>query len=501
MPVCFVAAMRGGIDITLCKLVNGRRKVQMSINNHLKSLLTAIFMLGVASFCKGDPSSDSVLGYQIFKIGKGEASIKMPFTEVSGKCLTIKELLRQNAVRDGDAVCYYEVSGTNKHPLLVAVARKREDGFHFFNLDDGQIADNFVLLPSGKSCSLEIEYRRVVQEETEFTLSGAIPGLVYQTLAESSEEIESTNASSGVKLMDSSSLCSWISRKIGRKVYEESLGDVASKHGFSIDKFDEELLLKYARKYGPVLFDVYYNANEPRTIMYDPIRAQFVSVVSNRCRKIEINTHTVRRFEAISDDVTSKVISSSRNLPRDIVDEMNKLLNEGFFDDKKFFYIRRIIFGKQLVTYDKETSGVYAWPRTELNPKIDLSGIDILGFEIVPDDISIHEKGTRIGNYRRLNEAEVKELEEKLVPRHYIFWSWFFSTIGQLFFSFILRKSKPQINRWKGIVLAICQVFLIYYIYKKWFSKKDKDLNDVADEQQAVPDKGCDDRENSDTMS
>ncbi len=406
-------------------------------------LIASVFVCsGFLQSLFGNLETSSVVGFQDFEIKKGWTRLEMPFVHLDKKYFTLNEILKSDAAVEGDEVYYYTLSPTNFNLLLEAKAVQTDNGVHFYKVDKSRrgegvsapkavCVDAFVLLPSltletldGKRSNIRIRYFRKSDVTTKFTLSGEVPTSVVLDIKNKV-----------------SPFAEWIRKRICCEIYNNSLDQVismiAAKEEFSGDHSFTDELLECARKTGPIYFYAYFKGkeDEPALILFNPINGKFINENNPEKRRggsFDINTSLVARFGSVEDEFAADKIPIERRLPLEIVEEINRLLNARYFDDKRLFWIVKSDGSTRMVTYDKSSNSVIDCVN---GARFNLERDDIVGFSDVPFPKDRSSKRPPInGKGRYLTRDEVKSLEKTIMPYHinFTFWGLMLWAIGQV---------------------------------------------------------------------
>lgn len=368
--------------------------------------------------------SADVVGYQTFTITKGETDIRMPFVNGKNdgedqKFFTL-EFFRKEAM-GGDSVRFYDFQS---NLIFGARAELTHDGLHFFSEKTGEVVDHCPFPPVFFADNqLYIYYHRETNVTSQLTIEGSV------FLEESVFQVEK-------KIIDLESLSDWMRWRIFHQIYQEVHGGVftnilmrgnfgASQQALDTKQGFVQSVLESLGQDSSFFFYLFDGENKAQLIAFDPVANDFTDKEGNY--KISVDSRSVSGFGAVLDKYKKSTIPQCRRLPADIVEELNQLLKERFFDEKKLCELVFKDGTKRCVTINPEAMSVRD-AKTAI--QYNLSRSDIVGLRSILSLKDLNETYSVRGKVDLLSEDDVREYELNLLPNRRIwFWTW----LGYLF--------------------------------------------------------------------
>ena len=403
--------------------------------------------------------SGGIVGYQILTIEKGETDISMPFVkgynDGKGQFFFTLETFKEIA-EEGDEVCFYD---STSNLIFMARAEKVRDGFHFFSEKTGEVVDSCLYLPVLYSGSkLCIRYKRVKDVSSQLTVGGNV--------------FQFENVGFDKDIVDMKSLSDWMRWRICHQIFKAKKEDVFmdivkeadfakaldTKPGFI------QAILKSAKQ-RPFLFYMFEGGNCARLVAFDPTTGTFTD--GERGHDLEIDSAKVSRFGGVINEYAKSKIPLEQRLPTDIVDELNQLLKDRFFDEKNLCELVFMDGTTRCVTIDPETKSVRD---ARKGMAYNLSRSDIVGLRSIPNsnDVNVAYASIR-GKVHFLSEEDVRDYEANLIPaRESKIWLGMIYLI-QAFISALLgvimtSLFPPGTSVFKKILLVLSGILLVIWL-------------------------------------
>ena len=406
--------------------------------------------------------SHDVVGFQSLTIAKGEKDIGMPFVkgynDGNGQFFFTLEAFKEIA-EEGDEVRFYD---SQSNLIFMAKAEKTRDGVHFFSNKTGEVVDSYPYLPVLYSGSnLCIKYKR----EKDASSQLAVSGIVFQ--------IE--NMGFDKDIVDMKSLSDWMCWRICHQIFEAKKEDVFMDIVMEGD-FEKALdtkpgfiqaVLKSAKQCRPFLFYMFEGGNCARLVAFDPTTGTFTD--GERGHYLEVDSTRVSRFGGVINEYAKSKIPLEQRLPTDIVDELNHLLKDRFFDEKNLCELVFADGTTRCVTIDPEKKSVRD---AKKGMAYNLSRSDIIGLRSIPNSNDVNVAYASIcGNVHFLSEEEVREYAANLIPdRESKLWLWMIyiiqAAISAVLGLMVKSLFSPGSSVFKKILMVLSGVVLVIWVVR-----------------------------------
>ena len=406
--------------------------------------------------------STGIVGYQIITIEKGEEDISMPLVKCDnggeGQFFFTLEAFKGIA-EEGDEVCFCD---SKSNLVFMARAEKTHDGLHFFSEKTGEVVDGYPYLPVLYSGSdLCIKYRREKDVSSQLTLEG----MVFQ--------FEDVGFDKDV--VDMRSLSDWMRWRICHQIFKKKEADVFMDIVMEAD-FEKALdtkpgfiqaILKSAKQSRPFLFYMFEGGNCARLVAFDPVSGTFTD--GEQGYLLEVDSTKVSRFGGVINEYAKSKIPLEQRLPDDILDELNHLLKDRFFDEKNLCELVFMDGTTRCVTIDPETKSVRD---AKKGMEYNLSRSDIFGLRSIPNSNGVYVVDTSIrGKVHFLSEEDVRDYEANLIPAReskflalglYLIQAF----IGALLSVIMTSLFPPGTSVFKKILLILSGVVLVMWLVR-----------------------------------
>ena len=411
-----------------------------------QALTIAISMcLAVFGIAFGDAESENIVcytsanivGYTENRIAKGTTRIVSPFTEIGGGFHPLR-VFSEVAV-EGDEIYYY--AGTNI--FFKAVVSPIAGELHFISAKTGDVVDDYLLPAVLDGTKLKILYRRRKDVESLFHITGEVPKVILSDSPVQNGAGDDVNQDMGAfaaYIRDCLRARSESGKGRDAGLYtplENGEKTLSAKHVDEwLDSLDKMLVGQFYVRYESGVKLVEFNAGTGR----------FVDVELGT--QVEFDSKYVKAFEYVEREGTVKSVSESNRMPKEIVEDMNTLLNRKFFDDKSLLY----------VIYKKEPSklayiagdSVLRDAQNGFPVPCDKGDIECLSAYPNPKHPDASKRAV-YGKCRYLSDAEVVALQEQLLPRLSIsewFLTWIYPILTGLLVTIVggyilYMKNKP----------------------------------------------------------
>ena len=405
--------------------------------------------------------SGGIVGYQILIIEKGETNISMPFVKCyndgNGQFFFTLETFKE-IVEEGDEVRFYN---SKSNLIFMARAEKTHDGLHFFSEKTGEVVDRCLYLPVLYSGSdLCIKYRRMKDVSSQLTISGTV--------------FQFEDVGFDKDVVDMKSLSNWMCWRICHQIFkakkEDVFMDIVMESDFekALDTKPDfiQAVLKSAKQ-RPFLFYMFEGGNCARLVAFDPATGTFTD--GERGHDLEIDSAKVSRFGGVINEYAKSKIPLEQRLPTDIVDELNQLLKDRFFDEKNLCELVFRDGTTRCVTIDRETKSVRD---ARKGMAYNLSRSDIIGLRSIPNsnDVNVAYASIR-GKVHFLSEEDVRDYEANLIPDResklwlgmiYLIQAFISALLGVLMTSLF----PPGTSVYKKILLVLSGIILVIWLVR-----------------------------------
>lgn len=406
--------------------------------------------------------SHDVVGFQILTIEKGETDISMPFVkgynDGKGQFFFTLEAFKEIAV-EGDEVRFYD---SLSNLIFKVRAEKTRDGLHFFSEKTGEVLDSYPYLPVLYSGSnLCVKYKRVKDVSSSLSVEGKV--FQFEDLGFDKD------------IVDMKSLSDWMRWRICHQIFKAKKEDVfmdivmETDFGNALDTKPGfiQAVLKSAKQFRPFFFYMFEGGNCARLVAFDPTTGTFTD--GERGYDLEVDSTKVSRFGGVINEYAKSKIPLEQRLPTDIVDELNHLLKDRFFDEKNLCELVFADGTTRCVTIEPENKSVRD---AQKGIAYNLSRSDIIGLRSIPNsnDVNVAYASIR-GKVHFLSEDDVRNYEANLIPdRESKLWLGMIYLI-QAFISALLgvimtSLFPPGTSVYKKILLVLSGIILVIWLVR-----------------------------------